>query len=56
MPLSWNEIKDRSIRFSKEWETETSEDADANRQKKDLISNFSNIELRNYSLLIFRHC
>jgi N-6 DNA Methylase len=29
MPLSWNEIKDRSIRFSKEWETETSEDAEA---------------------------
>jgi hypothetical protein len=29
MPLSWNEIKDRSIRFSKEWETETSENAEA---------------------------
>ncbi len=29
MPLSWNEIKDRAIRFSKEWETETSEDAEA---------------------------
>jgi hypothetical protein len=29
MPLSWNEIKDRSIRFSKEWEMETSEDAEA---------------------------
>jgi hypothetical protein len=29
MPLSWNEIKDRAIRFSKEWETENSEDAEA---------------------------
>jgi len=29
MALSWNEIKDRAIRFSKEWEDETSEDAEA---------------------------
>jgi len=29
MPLSWNEIKDRAIRFSKEWEKECSEDAEA---------------------------
>ena len=29
MPLSWNEIKDRAIRFSKEWETESSEHAEA---------------------------
>jgi len=29
MPLSWNEIKDRAIRFSKEWENETCEDAEA---------------------------
>jgi hypothetical protein len=29
MPLSWNEIKDRAIRFSKEWEKESSEDAEA---------------------------
>jgi hypothetical protein len=29
MPLSWNEIKDRAIRFSKEWENESSEDAEA---------------------------
>jgi hypothetical protein len=29
MPLSWNEIKDRAIRFSKEWETVISEDAEA---------------------------
>jgi type II restriction/modification system DNA methylase subunit YeeA len=29
MPLSWNEIKSRAIAFSKEWEAETSEDAEA---------------------------
>ena len=29
MPLSWNEIKDRAIRFSKEWSDTTNEDAEA---------------------------
>lgn len=29
MPLSWNEIKSRAIAFSKEWEDEVSEDAEA---------------------------
>jgi hypothetical protein len=29
MPLSWNEIKDRALRFSREWAAETSEDAEA---------------------------
>ena len=29
MPLSWNEIKDRAIAFSKEYEEESSEDAEA---------------------------
>lgn len=29
MPLSWNEIKSRAITFSKEWETETKEHAEA---------------------------
>lgn len=29
MPLSWNEIRDRAIAFSKEYEKETSEDAEA---------------------------
>jgi hypothetical protein len=28
-PLSWNEIKDRALKFSKEWQDETSEDAEA---------------------------
>lgn len=29
MPLSWNEIKSRALAFSKEWELESSEDAEA---------------------------
>ena len=29
MTLSWNEIKDRAIKFSNEWKNETSEDAEA---------------------------
>jgi type I restriction-modification system DNA methylase subunit len=29
MALNWNEIKDRAVRFSKEWEDTTSEDAEA---------------------------
>ncbi|PJA87039.1 MAG: SAM-dependent methyltransferase [Candidatus Moranbacteria bacterium CG_4_9_14_3_um_filter_42_9] len=29
MPLSWNEIKSRAIEFSKEWESESSEHAEA---------------------------
>ncbi len=29
MPLSWNEIRDRSIAFVREWENESSEDAEA---------------------------
>lgn len=29
MPLSWNEIRSRAVEFSKRWEHETSEDAEA---------------------------
>jgi len=29
MPLSWNEIKNRALEFSKEWKDESSEDAEA---------------------------
>lgn len=29
MPLSWNEIRDRAVTFSKEWKDESSEDAEA---------------------------
>ena len=29
MPLSWNEIRDRSVTFVREWEGESSEHAEA---------------------------
>ena len=29
MPLSWNEIKSRALAFSKKWENESAEDAEA---------------------------
>ena len=29
MPLSWNEIKSRALALTKEWEDESSEDAEA---------------------------
>src|ERR1039457_1073296 len=29
MPLSWNEIRDRALAFSREWDDESSEDAEA---------------------------
>lgn len=29
MTLSWNEIKDRALQFSKEWENTQNEEADA---------------------------
>lgn len=31
MPLSWNEIRDRSVAFVREWENESSEHAEAKR-------------------------
>ncbi len=39
MPLSWNEIKDRALRFSREWAEETSEDAEA----KSFLDDFFNV-------------
>ena len=39
MPLSWNEIKTRALAFSKEWQEETSEDAEA----KSFCDGFFNI-------------
>lgn len=39
MPLSWNEIKDRALRFSKEWEDAYNEDADA----KPFLVDFFNV-------------
>ena len=40
MPLSWNEIKSRAVTFSKEWEDETSEDAEAKSFRDDFFNIF----------------
>ena len=29
MPLSWNEIKDRALKFARDWNEESSESAEA---------------------------
>ena len=39
MPLSWNEIKDRALRFSRDWADEFSEDAEA----KSFLDAFFNV-------------
>ena len=39
MPLSWNEIKDRALKFSHEWADESSEDAEA----KSFLDAFFNV-------------
>lgn len=39
MPLSWNEIKDRALRFSNEWADASNEDADA----KPFLEEFFNV-------------
>jgi len=39
MALSWNEIKDRAIKFSKEWENDFNEDAEA----KSFMDDFFNV-------------
>jgi len=39
MALSWNEIKERAIKFSKEWENETNENAEA----KSFMDDFFNV-------------
>ena len=39
MPISWNEIKDRALKFSRKWADETSEDAEA----KSFLDEFFNV-------------
>ena len=39
MPLSWNEIKDRALQFSREWANESAEDAEA----KSFLDAFFNV-------------
>lgn len=52
MPLSWNEIKDRAIAFSKEWEGTFSEEADA---KPFLVEFFNVFGLNQRKVAAFEH-
>jgi len=35
MPLSWNEIRDRSLAFSREWADESSEDVETHERAQE---------------------
>ena len=52
MGLSWNEIKDRAVAFSKEWEDAYSEDAEA---KQFLVAFFDVFGLNQRKLTSFEH-
>jgi predicted nucleotidyltransferase len=52
MPLSWNEIKDRAVAFSKEWEGTHSEEADA---KPFLVDFFNVFGLNQRKVASFEH-
>jgi predicted nucleotidyltransferase len=52
MPLSWNEIKDRAVAFSKEWEGTHSEEADA---KPFLVEFFKVFGLNQRKVASFEH-
>ena len=54
MALSWNEIKDRALNFSKEWADTSNEEADAKPFLVEFFNVFGNIHynLRSLSLSI----
>jgi hypothetical protein len=52
MALSWNEIKDRALKFSKEWEDTTNEEADA---KPFLVEFFNVFGISSKRVSTFEH-
>ncbi len=52
MALSWNEIRDRALRFSKEWENTSNEEADA---KPFLVAFFNVFGISNKRVSTFEH-
>jgi hypothetical protein len=52
MALSWNEIKDRALYFSKEWADTTNEEADA---KQFLVAFFNVFRISNKRVATFEH-
>jgi len=52
MPLSWNEIKDRTVNFSREWAGTSNEDADA---KQFLVAFFNVFGINSRRVSTFEH-
>ncbi|GAB1430965.1 hypothetical protein MASR2M18_17990 [Ignavibacteria bacterium] len=52
MVLSWNEIKDRALKFSKEWADTSNEEADA---KPFLVEFFNVFGITNKRVATFEH-
>lgn len=52
MPLSWNEIKDRAVSFSREWADACSEDAEA---QSFLVKFFEVFGISNRRVTTFEH-
>lgn len=52
MALSWNEIKDRAVKFSKEWELTSNEEADA---KPFLVEFFNVFGISSKKVATFEH-
>lgn len=52
MPLSWNEIKTRAVKFSKEWQDASNEEADA---KPFLIEFFNVFGISSRKVSTFEH-
>ena len=52
MALSWNEIKDRALKFSKEWEGTSNEEADA---KPFLVEFFNVFGISSKKVSTFEH-
>lgn len=54
MPLSWNEIRNRAHEFSKRWENETSEDAEAKSFRSEFFGVFG-IDRKRVAFLFERY-
>ncbi len=52
MPLSWNEIKDRAVKFTNEWNNAFNEDADA---KPFLVAFFNVFGINQRKVATFEH-
>jgi hypothetical protein len=51
MPLSWNEIRNRSFAFAKEWQGESRDFKRAHQQDREYFSGLKDYELPRYILV-----